>query len=195
MVAPLRKKNSLEQTGFQLTETGFIYYGMQYKFDDVVETRIIKMVSSEYDYSISIILVMNTGITIQVTEQPTWTSNSKINNVQHIDEMFHRVSKKTWENRVNKYIRQVKELGYFDYCGWRFYPNQQKIVDIEKDRAYQINSTKFLRSYGYITVASMEVGLGAKILRRIIDKPRVINTIIDTDVFFALLKHYFHMQW
>ena len=39
MVAPLKKKNTLEQTGFTLTEQGLTYKGISYHLDDVVEAK------------------------------------------------------------------------------------------------------------------------------------------------------------
>ena len=43
MVAPFKKKNTLEQTGFALVDGGFIYRNKVYSFDDVIETRSIKL--------------------------------------------------------------------------------------------------------------------------------------------------------
>ncbi|GAB6268834.1 MAG: hypothetical protein STSR0002_15760 [Smithella sp.] len=204
MVAPLRNKNSLEQTGFQLTDNGFIFYGSSYKYDDVVETKFVKSVFEVKQVGLGIIgrstsisfkLLMNTGEIIQLTEQPTLISNNSLSDVERVQNIFNAISQKTWNNRVKKYEKQIQERGFFNYCGWNFYPQQKKVVDVEENRTYFANSTNFLKEYDIITVVSKDEGIGSKLLRKIGYKPRIINTITDTDVFFALLKHYFNLQW
>lgn len=204
MVAALKKKYTLAKTGFQLTDTGFLYQGTPYLFDDVVGTRIVRRVletkyvtgdSLSKDHSIGVVFIMKSGDLLQIIEQPTWTSGSKLDNVKTIEEMFETVSRKTWDQRVNKYTRQVSELGYFDYSGWHLYPKEQKIVDIEKGQTYLISETTFSKGYGFIAVRKKDEGIGQKLLRKIVTSERGINTLQDTDVFFALFKQYFKLQW
>ena len=204
MVAPLKKKHTLAQTGFQLTDTGFLYQGTPYRFADVIETKRFRSVletkfvtgdSISKDHSISVVFVMNSGVNIQLTEQPTWTSGSKVDNVEQIEQIFETVSRKTWENRIGKYTRQVDELGYFDYGGWRLYPKRLQIVDIEKAETYDILETTFSKRYGFIALTKKNAGIGSRLLRKMITGERGISTLVDTDVFFALLKHYFRLEW
>ena len=44
MVASFKKKNTLEQTEFALVDGGFTYRNKIYRFEDVIETRIIRSV-------------------------------------------------------------------------------------------------------------------------------------------------------
>lgn len=202
MVAPLIKKNTLEQTKFKLTEHGFISSGLNYSFDDVVETKSIRQVfelktvfvGSDYTHSISILFTMKSGENIQLTEQSTMTYTSKLERVEHIQNIFNTVSSKSFNARVSKYIKQVENQGFYEYSGWRFFPEQKKLINIETKRAYSTQATSFLKSYGFIEVVSKAEGLGEKLSRKI--KGSVgINTLIDTDVFFALLKHFFNLEW
>ena len=113
MVAAFRKKNTLEQTGFALADGGFTYCNKPYRFEDVIETRIFRsvlehkviLVGSEYHYSVSIIIGVKSGELLQVTEQPTWLSDSKLSSVEHVENMFSVISQKSWDNRVQKYTR------------------------------------------------------------------------------------------
>lgn len=109
------KKNTLEQTGFKLTSEGFIHRGVSYKFDEVVETRSYRkvferkiiMVGSDFTHGMSIIFVMKSGENVQLTEQPTWLSDSKLDRVEQIQKIFDTISDKTFHNRARKYLNQA----------------------------------------------------------------------------------------
>jgi hypothetical protein len=201
MVAPLFKKNSLEQTSFELTESGFLYKGKNYYFKDVIEASRLRhvletkfvMVGSDYTHGISILFLMNSGEKVQLTESPTWFSNSKIDKIEKIEKIFALVSEKTFQNRAKKYLDQVESKGFFEYSGWFFYPKERKIVEAQKNREYQIDSIRLVKSYGWIRVERMKESLGDKLKKKITGNIG-INTILDTDVFYSLLKHFFNLQ-
>lgn len=202
MVSPIFKKNTLEQTSFELTDDGFLYRGISYNFDEirdvkryrqVLETKYV-MVGSDHTHGISIMFEMNSGEKVQLTEQPTLLSSSKIEKVDEIEKIYAIVSEKTFQTRAQKYLDQVSKRGFFEYSGWHFYPDKRKIVDYENRRSYQINSIKMLKSYGYIKIENKVESIGEKISKKI--KGSVgINTLNNTDVFFALLKHFFKLEW
>lgn len=203
MVAAFTKKNTLEQTGFKLTAEGFVHRGINYKFDEVTETGIYRSVfehkyvamgMSTFHHSVSILFVMKSGENVQITEQPTLLHDSTENKVEFIENAFNIISNRTFQNRSQKYVKQIEENGFFEYANWHFYPEQQKIIDVEKKRAYPIKTTKFLKQYGFISVVNQADGFGEKIIRKI-NGDRGISTIRDTDVFFALLKHFFNLAW
>lgn len=203
MVAAFKKKNTLEQTGFALTDVGFRYCNELYRFEDVIETRIARsvlehkviLVGSDYHHSVSIVIGVKSGELLQVTEQPTWLSDSKLSSVEHVENLFSVISQKSWDNRLQKYTRQVKDVGYYEYNGWRFYPNQRKIQCLKDNKYYDLDSVNFLKSYGFIAVKEKNEGLGSKFLKSLVGGQVGIGTLIDTDVFFALLKHFFAISW
>lgn len=203
MVAAFKKKNTLEQTGFTLTDCGFMYSNKLYRFDDVIETRIFRsvlehkviLVGSDYHHSVSIMIGVKSGELLQVTEQPTWLSDSKLSSVEHVENLFLVISQKSWDNRVQKYIRQINDAGYYEYNGWRFYPNERKIQDIKNNRYYDLNSVSFTKSYGFIDVKQKHEGFGSKLIKSLVGGQVSIGTLIDTDVFFALLQHFFGIRW
>ncbi len=203
MVAAFKKKNTLEITGFALVNDGFIYRNKVYKFDEVIETRIIRsvlehkviLVGSDYHHSVSIIIGIKSGEMLQITEQPTWLSDSKLSSVEHVENLFSVISQKSWENRVNKYTQYLNDRGYFEYNGWRFYIKQRKIQNINDNKYYDLNSVNLLKSYGYIAVKEKSEGIASKIIKAFAGSQVGIGTLIDTDVFFVLLKHYFGISW
>lgn len=99
MPAAFFKKNTLEQTAFTLNADGFSYRGRNHVFTDVAETLIygvryetkVLLVGSDFDDAISVVFVMKDGTKVQVTEQPTWFSNSKVENVEKIHEIYNRL--------------------------------------------------------------------------------------------------------
>ena len=198
MVSALSKKNTLEQTAFRLTDSGFIYRGKQYDFEDVIEasrfrqvlqTKVV-MVGSDYTHGISILFVMTSGDRIQLTEQPTWLSNSKIDKIEEIEKIFAIVSEKTFQNRAKKYLAQVEGNGFFEYAGWHFFPKERKILECEKNRAYPIDSIRLLKSYGFVQVVKKEESFGDKITKKL-RRTVGINTIRNTDVFFCSFRAFF----
>jgi hypothetical protein len=203
MVAPFKKKNTLEQTGFALVDGGFIYRNKVYRFDDVIETRSFRsvlehkviLVGSDYHHSVSVIIGVISGEILQITEQPTWLSDSKISSVEYIDNIFAVISQKSWDNRVLKYTKNLDDLGYFEYNGWRFYTKQRKIQDINNNKYYELSSVNLLKSYGFIAVKEKNEGIGSKLIKSVVGRQVGIGTLIDTDVFFALLKHFFGISW
>lgn len=203
MVAPLRNKNSVSQNGFALIPGGFTHTGRNYRFEDVEETRIYRtalehkviLVGSSYHYAISVIFGMKNGENIQVTEQPTWTSDSDDNIIAKIEQAFAEISKQSWNTRVKKYQDQVAERGFYEYNGWRFYPKERKLQDLSSKKYYFLDSTELGKSYGFISVKDRNEGIGAKLFKMMSSNAVGIGTLIDTDVFFALLKHHFGLSW
>jgi hypothetical protein len=204
MAAPLKKKNTLEQTGFELVEDGFIYQNKIYKFTDVIETRIFRsileqkvvFVGSDYHHSVSVVIGVKSGEILQITEQPTWLSNSKLSSVEYIENAFAVISQKSWDNRIVKYTKNLDDLGYFEYNGWRFYTKQRKIQNIHYNKYYDLSSINFGKRYGFITVKEKIEGIGSKLIKKLVGGREVgIGTLIDTDVFFYLLKQYFGVYW
>lgn len=203
MVAAFKKKNTLEQTGFALVDGGFTYHNKIYRFEDVIETRIIRsvleskviLVGSEYHHSIAIGMGVKSGELLQVTEQPTWLSESKLSSVEYVENLFSVIAQKSWNNRVHKYTKNINDLGYFEYNGWRFYTEQDKIQDLKSNKYYELSSVNLLKSYGFIEAKEKNEGFGSKLIRSLVGGQVGIGTIIDTDVFFFLLKQHFGISW
>lgn len=209
MIAPLFKKNTLQQTGFAVTDDGFSYKGRTYQLADVVETRSYRViyqtryipldVTGNHDPAFSFVLIMRDGEAVQVTEQSTLLSSSKQVRVDQLQRSYDFISEKTFQQRAQKYLAQLEAKGYFEYGAWRLSPSQQKIIDTTSGKAYSVSELQFLRSYGFIELVPSNEGVVAKALRRskqeLSGKRYGISTISDGDVFFALLAQYFHLKW
>lgn len=209
MIAPLFKKNTLEQTGFVVTEDGFLYRGRTYKLADVIETRSYRVihqtrhipvgVTVSHNPAFSFMLVMWDGEALQVTEQSTLLSSSNQARIDELQKSYDFICESTFQQRVQKYVKQVDENGYFEYADWRFSPNEKKIVDTASGKGYSVSELQFLRSYGFIELVPFNESLLAKTLRKskqeLSGKRFGIGTLSDGDVFFVLLAHYFNIKW
>lgn len=202
MAAPIVNNNSIEKTGFCLTSDGFYYYGEQYKYDDVIQTEYVKSIYqrshvgigvTSSSTSVGFTILMKTGQIVKIIEQISWKTDKC--EPEKAESFFNIISQKTLRNRALIYDKQVKEQGCFEYSGWNFFPKDKKIVDTKRNETYFINETTFSREYGVVHVSRRNEGLGSKFLKKVVGGGRSISTIRDTDVFFALLKHYFNLAW
>lgn len=203
MVAAFKKKNTIKENGFSLTENGFFHSGSHYKFIDVVEiarfrqlyeTKVL-LVGSDYTHQISIVMRMRTGEQLQVTEQATWTSSSNPEIVDFIDNAYIEIAQKSWNRRCEKYLTTLNNHGYFQYGGYKFYPNTKKIVKVATGEQYSKDELKFSR--GATTLYGKVKGK-SNVLKKLWtgdDSEIVIGTMCDTDVFYALLSQYFGLSW
>ncbi len=209
MAAPIFKKNTLEQTQFSLTDNGFTYLGEMYHFDEVAEVRSYRVIhqtrhvpfggTTEHDPAIAILIAMKDGKQIQITEQSTWTSSSKQNNIDKIQHAFKCICSKTKDQRMRKYITEIEKYGAFEYGGWKFLPNEQILIEIKTGNSYKRSEMRFKKGYGFIAMEPVNEGLTAKLIRKAKQEfsghQIRINTLSDTDVFFDLLRHYFRLSW
>ncbi|MDD2761735.1 MAG: hypothetical protein PHH11_15765 [Methylomonas sp.] len=208
MVAPLKRKNTIEQTGFMLTSSGFKYAGRHYTDADVLairsyrvihRTHYVMIATYEHDPAISFILTLKDGTEAQVTEQSTWTYSSKQDRVNRLQADLDEICKRTFNQRVRKYTAQLESLGFYQYGVWRFFPQQQRFSDTTSGRTFTVSETKLLLHYGFVEVQERSEGLAAKLFRRAKEETvggrYGIPTLEDGDVFFALLDHFFHIRW
>ena len=180
---------------------GVSYKGRFLSFDDVVEVAIFRqrlelrtvLVGSDFKHAISVLFGMRSGEQVRLTESPTAFSSGHPENVEKIQRIFDIVARESFQGRVRKYVAQLEAAGYYEYSGWRFYPAERKLIS-SKGRACPLADVTLLKSYGFI-----EVRLSAPtFLERVqisMSSPAGINTIKDTDVFYALLNHYFGLKW
>ncbi len=208
MVAPLTRKNTIEQTSFALTRSGFTYSGKHYTDADVLAIRSYRVLyrthyvmigTDEHDPAISFVLALKDGTAAQVTEQSTWTYSSKQDRVNRLQADLDEICKRTFNQRIHKYTSLVEASGFYQYGIWRFFPQQRRFSDTASGRTFTVSETKLLRHYGFVEVQSRSETLAAKLIRRAKEETiggrYGISTLEDGDVFFALLNHYFQIRW
>lgn len=195
MVAPLRKKNTLEQTGFQLVPGGFTHSGRTWRTEDIIETRRMRQAGASSDGEgldvIAISFQMKSGDLLKVYETPTWTSDSQQYRVAKIESMFAELSRDSFNARLARYVQQLEEHGYFDYNGWRFFPSRTSLKDVNSGRTYPLKDYSLSFDGLNVILNEKHPSLGAKLLKSfataMTGKVTGFTTMIDPDVIFGLL--------
>lgn len=205
MLPAFSKKHTLEQTAFAFTSDGFKHSGLSFKFSDVVETLAIRVihqtrhvpigVTTNHDAGIGIRISMRAGDVVQLLEQSTLFSSSENEKVEKIQEIFDVICAHTFDNRLRFYTDQLASTGYFEYSGWRFYPAQNKVTNIDSKQTYSLPTVTLWKNYGFIELKHVGKRTLAQQAVDLYRGPISINTLPNTDVFFALLKHYFNISW
>jgi hypothetical protein len=203
MVAPLKKKHTIEQSSFTFNDDYFKYSRNKYSYEDIIELRIVRTrlelrtigVGSDYSYGIGVEIKMNDNEMLKLIEQPTMFSKEDLENIKYIEEFIEIASHKSWENRVKNYSDQVNKKGYFTYANWNLYIEDEILFDKKTDKEYQLNSINLGKRYGVLVINNKKKSFTDKLIGSISGKEILIDTLTNTDVFFALLKHYFKLSW
>jgi hypothetical protein len=112
---------------------------------------------------------------------------------QEILDTYLKLSERTFRQRLDFYLDQVRMNGYFIYDECRFYP-RQKIQF--RNQVFDLASSTFKRSSGYVVLEHKNVGMFGKALRELsLGKVPQFNTQTDTDVIVHLLGELFGLQW
>ena len=203
MVAPFKKKHTVEQNFFRFNEASFNFATKEFSYTEINEIRIARSrfelktigVGSDYSYSIALELTMKNLEKLKLIEQPTFFSNENINNIKYIESFLDNALKKSWENRVNKYIEQVNKNKCFTYANWIFHTIDKEFYDSLNNKKYSLESVQFFKNFGSLVIKEKNESLLSKFSKITFGKQIFIDTLTNTDVFYALLKHYYNISW
>ncbi len=140
-------------------------------------------------------LTFNSGqtLSISIDEQGIFFNKNRMQQIEALAEFYGFLLHVTFEWRVKFYEEQIERNGYFVYDECRFYP-RKKIVFRGKD--FDVNTSSFLRSYGYIEMRKKDYGVLDKIKREVsLTKIPQFNTLTDTDVIYHLLDKHMGLRW
>jgi hypothetical protein len=190
---------------FQRTDDGFVYKGTHHAlseiqhlfFNRVVTTQRMNFVKMGEAESALLLVTLRDGQKIKLSFDEAglfmgFNSNKK-DDIQFLIDLYLDFANKTFQQRAEQYLTQVQYTGYFVYDGCKFYP-RDKIVF--KDKEFPIQSSSFLKSYGYIEMRPKDYGLMNKVLREVtFTKIPQFNTQTDSDVIFYILDEHFGLKW
>ena len=203
MVAPLKKKHTIEQNFFRFNDVCFNFSTNEFSYTEISEIRFVRSrfelktigVGSDYSYSIAVEITMNNNEKLKLIEQPTFFSNEKIENIKYIEEFLKNALSKSWDNRVKKYIEQVDRNKFFTYANWIFYINERELHDSQNRKKYSLNSVQLFKNYGSLVIKEKNESFATKFAKITLGKQIFIDTLTNTDVFYALLSHYYNLNW
>ena len=203
MVAPLKRKNTIEQNFFRFDDALFYFSVKKYAYEDIEEIRFVRSrfelktigVGSDYSYSIAVEITINNNENLKLIEQPTFFSSEKVENIKYIEEFLKNALSKSWENRIQKYIEQVHRNKFFTYANWDFYINEREFYDSQNSKKYSLNSVLLFKNYGSLVLKEKNESFASKFANVALGKQIFIDTLTNTDVFYALLSHYYNLNW
>ncbi len=191
---------------FQVEENGFSYKGEFHEFNDIshifftrihTTQRLNFMEVGEADSSY-LYLTLDSGKKIKLSFDEAGIfigfNSDKKTHLKNLTDIYVFLSKKSFQKRIGEYIKEIEKREYFVYDKCKFYPSKRKIVYRSKE--FSIDSSSFLKGYGYIELRKKNFGFLDKIKREIsLAKTPQFNTQTDTDVIFSLLDQYFKLRW
>lgn len=188
---------------FDLNGDTFSYKGQRYCTNNInhigfyraITNHKVNFVSTGKTEEARIYLTMNNGkeVRISVDEQGLFFKKDKYAQIKTVVEFYSYLSNITFDRRVEFYESQIRDIGWFIYDKCNFFPNEKIVF---KGRDFKLNSTSFLRGYGYVEMRKKDYGILDKIKREVsLTKTPQFSTIIDTDVIFHLLDKHFSLSW
>lgn len=174
---------------FGLNEIVSIY------FHRAVTTQKMNFVEVGKAHSAELVIKMADGakIPLEVDESTIimgW-NRDKSTDLQLLNELYVYLCKTTFHRRISQYLEQIKEKGFFRYGECLFYP-PDKIV--WRDQVFMRSECHFMKSYGFISIQRINSSLLDRLKRQVVRGPG-IETLHDADVVFALLGHFFRIEW
>lgn len=188
---------------FNFDGNSFAYKGKKYSIKDIrhigfyraVTTHKTNFVKTGETEEAHIYLTMKSGKEdrISVDEQGFFFKTDKTTQIFNITDFYSYLSHITFDRRVEFYESQIRRNGHFIYDKCYFYPNDKIVF---RDKEFSLESTSFLRGYGYVEMRNKDYGFLDKIKREVpLVKIPQFSTIVDTDVIFHLLEKHFSLRW
>lgn len=189
---------------FNLTGHAFSYNGEAYDVNEIshigfyraITTHKTNFVETGKTERAVLTLTFSGGhnLNISIDEEGIFFNKNKSHQIQTLAEFYSYLSHVTFDRRVGFYESQIEKNGYFKYDECLFYPREKRVEF--RDRNFDVSSTSFLRSYGYVELRKKDSGFLDKIKREVsLTKTPQFSTATDTDVIFHLLDKHFGLRW
>lgn len=184
----------------------FSYQGLTYRFEEVAHlllyrvqtTQRVNLVKVGTPEKATLILTLANGKEIGLKfDESTFfmgINRNKKDDIKNLFDTYVFLSKMTFEARLQPYLNQIRDKGYFVYENCRFVPGEKIVF---RDKEYPIKGTTFLQRYGVIEMRAPTYGLMDRLVRVGSTKnvPQ-FTTLQDQDVLFYLLEKYFSsVRW
>jgi len=194
-------KESVDE--FLLTADGFEYKGAQHAYDEIAEIFFQRVKTSQQlnfkeigvadSAYLKLALKNHKEIELSVDESGLFMgfNKNKYAELGYLAGVYQRLSKLSFQSRVEQYVSQLESTGHFTYSKCLFNPQRQSITT--KGTEYSVAACRLLKHNGYIVIERSNPSAMDKL--KAIWEPPQFNTQTNTDVIFALLKHYFNLSW
>jgi hypothetical protein len=185
-----------------LREDALVYQGQARPLSSIAHLRFARMEVTTYmvpvklgtEGSVGLVIEFTNGDQLYFREKPGWVLTSSQHKIDGIIELYDHLARSTYEQRLNAYLQELEQRGYFDYSGHQFHAATRSIR--VGDRHLTSENTEFLRHYNYIELKPKQEGFLRKAQMKVWGgKVQSVDVLTDTDVFFALLAHFYGLRW
>jgi hypothetical protein len=110
-------------------------------------------------------------------------------------DLYHNISKRTFEYRAERYLSEMKNNGYFVYDKKRFNSDGNISLDSGKSMFNIRLEARRVFRYPFYLQYKPKGNVLETVARVAYGGNYNINTMFDRDVFFGLLDEYFGLRW
>lgn len=187
-----------------ISSNEFVHKGRHYALADVAHVLLERVSTTQKmnfstvgtSHSASLVVTLKNGKRLSTfIDEATFIlgwNKDKSKELEYLLTMYQTIAQKTFEQRLQPYLDQLSELGYFVHDNCLFYPIENKIVFNNRD--YDLSQYRLYRYPCEIVIGRM--GSNGHIKKDFaLRKAPKFNTQTDPDVVFALLRHYFNIAW
>lgn len=123
-------------------------------------------------------------------------SQNKETEIKNVFELYALLSERTFLSRLQAYEREIQERGYFTYLaakGAKFFPGRGLVLS---DGSEHLFSDYTISRLPFLLIFNRKFGdsLGAKMRSKWLSRPIEIQTLVDQDIFLALLEKYYGLH-
>lgn len=185
---------------FFLDNDAFFVKGERFSYKDVTETEFyyvqtqkrLNLGASGIDHNVEIKLFLNSrSKPIKIKTGPQYITLHGLSfgkeSTESVISKFNEISSRTFNQRVEKYLQSLDQYGYFFYDGKKIFLNGDVVSEKWKANFYQ--DKPWLKS-PFVVFYEKRPG---RLLRSSIRYE--IQTLRDSDVFFALMNRFYKMSW
>lgn len=183
----------LDNDGFFLKEEHFDYsdvIGLDYYYVQTQKSR--NFLASGIDHNVNIGIYLRSRpkpLKIETGSQYFTLHGLSIgkNATESVIAKFNEISKRTFKQRLERYLKSLDEQGYFDYDGKRIYIDGRIVSD--KWNANAFTDTPWLKRPFCVYHEKRPCGLFRSAIRY------DIITLHNADIFFNLFSHLYRLSW
>ena len=191
---------------FQLTDDGFVWKGECLGFDSIRHlafawirtTQRSNFVKVGEPEEAQLLITLNDGrrVFLRIDEQTILfgLNVDRKEDIQGLKDLYLHLLSTSFEYRMEHYLRELRDKGYFTYDECRFCPEERTIYF--RRRAFPVGTCNFLKGNGYVEIKEKEMTFLDKVKRELLSwKVPQFNTQTDPDVIFLLLDRLFGLRW
>lgn len=198
-------RESSQYQAFHVDADGLHYKGSRYPLSDVVHLRYANLITTHSVNFVESGKTASAGLWIELRDEAIiklsfdearllnmFNARTKTD-IKNLQELFAYLSERTFAQRLQFYMAQVTQRGYFEYDECKFFPGEKIVF---RNKEFPLRSSSFLKGSGYIELRPKEWTILHRIKREAtLTKIPQFSCVRDPDIIFHILEHKFGLRW